>query len=98
MNSACLSRGGVWVGADITELFRRRGVCYSFSRIGVSCSQLEEKRQGTLSTPPSTNALGSPPVLIRKGLQSHVCMLYSTAVYIAWGRACLEGAARAALQ
>ena len=98
MNIAYLSRGGVRGGADITGLSRRRGVCYPFSRIGVSCSQLEEKRQGTLSTPLSTNALGSLAVLIRKGLQSHVCMLYSTAVYIAWGRACIEGAARAALQ
>ena len=33
---------------------------------------------------------GESGVLIRKCLQSHACLLYSTAIYIAWGKVCAE--------
>jgi hypothetical protein len=35
-------------------------------------------------------ALSRTTVLIRKCLQSHACMVYSTAVYTAWERMCAE--------
>src|SRR6266700_1723651 len=78
---------GIGVSCPQLEEKRRRALLYADFPSSTCLGSMAVGQHSVKHSGP-TKALGNPPALIRKCLQSHVCMVYSTAVYTAWSRVC----------